>query len=285
MPVLLAVLLLQERFELREFRGGYSLVCPEGIDAKRSWPAVVDLNSSLAFPGRVVVRPDRREGGLEDAFLRACLADAKTRRRIDPQRVALAALDEGAPEALAAAGAAGDLYSAVILVRPARFAPPRRAPPCLILLDRRHKDRGHVAVAALLMKKSRLSVMVQPLESADPAAWLDGAVPLRPAYEAMDEYARQSRYLDASLAAMDLMDRPETERFARSRLQSFEGAGLMSLARVELAVVDRRYKDAYLRCKEAAREFAWLPVGERIRKRLAELEAKPEVRKALGEDD
>ncbi len=282
---LLAALLLQERHELREFRGGYTLVTPEGIDAKRSWPSVVDLNTSLVFPGRVVLRPDRREGGLEEAFVRACLADAKTRHRLDPQRVALAASDEAAPEALAAAGAAGDLFAAVILARPARFTPPRRSPPCLILLDRSHQDRGGAAAAALLMKKAKLAVQVQPLESSDPGAWLDGAGPPRPAHEAMDEYARQSRYLDASLAAMDLMDRPETERFARSRIQSFEGAGLMSLARVELAVVDRRYKDAYLRCKEAAREFAWLPVGEKIRKRLAELEAKPEVRKALGETD
>ena len=140
-------------------------------------------------------------------------------------------------------------------------------------------------MAALLMKKSRLSVSIQPLEASDPGAWLDQIVPLKPALEAMDEYARQSRYLDASLAAMDLMDKPETERFARTRIQSFEGAGLISLARVELAVADRRYKDAYLRCKEAAREFAWLPVGEKIRKRLAELAVKPEVRKALGEND
>jgi hypothetical protein len=285
MICLLGVLLLQVRVELPEHRAGYTIQSPEGMDAKRSWPSVLDLGTALSFPGHVVLRPDRREGGLEEAYLRACVHDAKARHRLDPQRVTLAAAESQAPEALALAESARDVFGAVVLRRPARLSPVKRAPACLILLDRKHPDRGGIPVAALLMKKAGVDVEVTPDEGGVPEGWLDRHPRTRPAFEAMDDYAAQGRYLDATLAAMDVLDRPETERFGRSRLTSYEGAGIMSLAKVELAVADRRYKDAYLRCKSAAREFSWLPVGEKIRKRLAELAAHPRVKEALGEQD
>jgi hypothetical protein len=280
----IATLVLQDRIELRDFQGGYSVERPKGQDASRSWPAVVDLRSGLSYPGRVVIRPDRREPGIDGPFVRACLADAKTRHRIDPRRVTLASGGKEAPEGLVLASEAG-LFSSVILVRPARLVPPKSAPPCLMVLAPAAGDPAGAIAAALVLRKRGTSVSIQPGDRADADAWIESAVRPPPVHEAMDEYVRQARYLDATLAAMDLVDSADTEAFGRARIRSFEGAGLVALGRVELAVSERRYKDAYLRCKEAAREFAWLPVGEKIRKRLGELEAKPEVRRAMGESD
>ena len=48
---------------------------------------------------------------------------------------------------------------------------------------------------------------------------------------------------------------------------------------------ERKYKDAILRCRDASRQFAWVPSGQRILKRLGELESRPEVKKALEAGD
>ena len=100
-----------------------------------------------------------------------------------------------------------------------------------------------------------------------------------------DEFQRQGRYLDASLLCIDLLENPEVASLARTKLKSIEGAAIMEIAKVEIAMADRKYKDAILRCREAARQFAWVPPGERIRKRLAELELRPEVKRALETED
>ena len=100
-----------------------------------------------------------------------------------------------------------------------------------------------------------------------------------------DELQRQGRWLDATLVCIDLLEKPEVERLARTKLKSIEGAGIIELAKVEIAVSERHYKDAVLRCRAAARQFAWVPPGEKLRKRLGELESRPEVRKALETDD
>lgn len=100
-----------------------------------------------------------------------------------------------------------------------------------------------------------------------------------------DELQRQGRWLDASLVCIDLLDNPEVERLARTKLRSIEGAAIIELAKVEISMSDRKYKDAILRCRDAARQFSWVPSGERIRKRLGELESRPEVKKAMQTDD
>jgi hypothetical protein len=135
------------------------------------------------------------------------------------------------------------------------------------------------------MKKAGVAVELMPASEAVPVRWTERALRVRPAYEALDEYVRQGRILDASLAGLELLDRPETEAFARTRFRSLEGSGLVELGKVEISVSERRYKDAYLRCKAGAREYAWLPVGQRLRARLGELEAKAEVKKALEQRD
>jgi histone H3/H4 len=99
------------------------------------------------------------------------------------------------------------------------------------------------------------------------------------------EFRQAGRYLDASLICIDLLDNPGVERLARAMLKSIEGAAIMELAKVEISMADKKYKDAILRCREAARQFAWVPPGERLRKRLAELESRPEVQRALATDD
>ena len=71
----------------------------------------------------------------------------------------------------------------------------------------------------------------------------------------------------------------------RIRACEAEGAAIIELAKVEISMSDRKYKDAILRCRDAARQFSWVPSGERIRKRLGELESRPEVKKAMQTDD
>jgi hypothetical protein len=275
----------QERFELPEFRAGYAYVAPGGGGTGRSVPLVIDLGAGLRLPGWGALVPDRREGPPEEAFVRACLADLKTRKRIDPQRVVAAGARERAPDVLDLGAAADDVLAGIVLLAPARFKPPGRSPPLLLVLDGAHPDRAAAVAAAAAMRKAGASVELMPAGEAAPVRWAEQALRIRPAYEALDEFVRQGRILDASLSGLELLDRPETEAFARTRFRSLEGSGLIELGKVEISVSERRYKDAYLRCKAGAREFSWLPVGQRLRSRLGELEAKAEVKKALEDRD
>src|SRR5262249_49552919 len=139
----------------------------------------------------------------------------------------------------------------------------------------------------MVMRKSGLDVEIR--EASDrPGATLEAIRPkFRPRgdLQKADDYQRAGRYCDASLICINLLDNPETERLARTKLKSIEGVAIMELAKVEIAMADRKYKDAILRCREASRQFAWVPPGERIRKRLAELERRPEVLRALEQED
>jgi len=77
------------------------------------------------------------------------------------------------------------------------------------------------------------------------------------------------------------MDREKDRVLVRAKLEKIEAEGIITLGNVEVAFANRKWLDAYLKCRRAAAEFAWAPVGEKIRKRLGELESHPRVRKAL----
>jgi len=102
---------------------------------------------------------------------------------------------------------------------------------------------------------------------------------------AVDRFLETGRYLDASLLCLGLLDRPEQERAVRLRLLRIEAAGIVALGSVEVAWSDRKVLDAWLRVREASVQYAWLPVGERLRRRMGELEADPRVRKSRGRED
>jgi hypothetical protein len=139
----------------------------------------------------------------------------------------------------------------------------------------------------MVMKKGGVDVEIR--EAGDKPGAVCGALKgrarIRGDLPYADELQRQGRWLDASLVCIDLLDNPEVQRLARTKLRSIEGAAIIELAKVEISMSDRKYKDAILRCRDAARQFAWVPSGERIRRRLGELESRPEVKKAMQTDD
>ena len=46
-----------------------------------------------------------------------------------------------------------------------------------------------------------------------------------------------------ALICISLLDNPQTERLARTKLKSIEGTAIMELAKVEIAMADKKYKD------------------------------------------
>lgn len=281
--ILALLLCLQDTVEMKDFQASYTVVKPAEYTDRSSWPAVIDLGNAkdpAREPRMFVLKPGTRE---DEAFVLACLTDLKTRYRINPERVVI----RGGSVALALAAAHPDLFAACALRRPRAFAPPKKAPPCTLYLAAGDPDRVPVLAAALVMKKAGLSIQVREA-TPDPDEIADTIVSRLRAgggLMAVVEMTTQRRWLDASLLCIDLLDRGESEQSARSMLRSIEGNAIMELAKVELAVSERRWKDGILRCREAARQFAWVPTGEKIRKRLGELELRPEVQKALATDD
>jgi hypothetical protein len=282
--LLAIVLLLQglpDKVEMKDFKSSYLLTKPAAYTDRTSWPAIVDLGGDPpAEPGGFVVSLGETQN---DAFALACLADLKTKFRVNPERV----VARGGAAALALASAHPDLFAGCVIQRARSFPPAKKAPPCVVFLGKADADRAKVAAAAMVMKKAGVDIELR--ESDDrPGAILDAISPkIRPRGDLpkADELQRSGRYLDASLICIDLLDNPEVERLARTKLKSIEGLAIMELAKVEIAMADKKYKDAILRCREAARQFAWVPPGERIRKRLAELELRPEVKRALETED
>lgn len=282
--MLVALLLcLQDSVPMKEFGASYTVVKPAEYHDRVSWPVVVDLGNPrdpAREPKAFVLGASTRQ---DETFVLACLTDLKTRYRINPERVVV----RGGAAALSLAVSHPELFAACALRRPLAFAPPKQAPSCTVFVAAEDPDRLQVLAAAMVMKKSGIDVQVReatstPDEIAD--AVLRGLRPRGDLRAAM-EMSEQKRWLDASLVLIDLLDKPEFQRAARSLLQSLEGAAIIELAKVEVSVSERRWKDAFLRCREASRQFAWVPPGEKLRKRLGELESRPEVRKALEAED
>jgi hypothetical protein len=281
--ILALLLLVQDQVEIKELKASYLVTRPAEYSDRKSWPVILDLAGAqdpAHEPEAFVVSPRER---LDETFVLASLADLKTKYRINPERVIV----RGHSLALDIASSHPELVAGCVLQRPKAFTPPKRLPPCVIFLGLQDPDRAKVFVAALVMKKGGIDVEVR--DAADrPGAVLAAIGPKihpRGDLPKADELQRMGRYLDASLICIDLLDNPEVERLARTKLKSIEGAAIMEFAKVEIAMADRKYKDAILRCREAARQFAWVPPGERIRKRLAELESRPEVKRALETED
>ncbi len=282
--ILAALLVLQERVELKEHRSHYWLAAPADYGDGSSWPLLVELHAEAprsegparkalagwrgtADRGFFVLAPQSRsarwgaeQAASDAAFLKACLDDAKSRYRVDPLRVLVTGEGAGADYALDWSTANRALVSGCFLRGAGDRKAGEGAPPVL------PGDSSEAARAAAL-------------------AWFRAKAPPRSSLEIVQDLVREGRWLDASLVGADLMERPDWAPLARFQMSRVEGEGLMALGKVELAMVDRRYLDAYARCREAAVQFAWVPAGEKARKRLAQLETDPRVRAARQLDD
>jgi hypothetical protein len=277
------LILAQVAVELPEHKASYRVTAPAAYGERGLWPVIVDLNlgkDPLREPDAFVLAPGEKR---DEASVLACLADLKTRYRVHPEKVVV----RGGAAALSIAAAHPGIFSGLVLYRPLAFEPVRKLPPCVVVVSPADRDRMRVLAASMVMKKSGLDVDVR--EASDqPGAILAAIGPkLRPRGDLAKatDYQQAGRFCDASLICLGLLDDPETERLARAKLKWIEGAAIMELAKVEVAMADKKYKDAILRCREAARQFAWLPPGDRIRKRLAELERRPEILRALETED
>ena len=281
--ILALLLLLQDKVEMKDVKSSYLLSRPAAYSDRVSWPAILDLGGgkdAVREPDCFVVTPaDPRN----EAATLACLTDLKTKYRVNPERIIV----RGGAEALALAAAHPELFGGCAIQQSRAFAPASKAPPCVVFFSVTDPDRAKIIAAAMVMKKSGVDIDLRPATDA-PGAILDAVgakIRVRGDLPRADEFQRQGRYLDATLVCIDLLEKPEVERLARTKLKSIEGLAIIEMSKVEIAVSDRKLKDAVLRCREAARQFAWVPPGERIRKRLAELESRPDVKKALETDD
>jgi hypothetical protein len=269
--ILALLLLCQDAVELAK---------PAAYTDRSSWPVVVDLVDGPAAPPEPDAFVIALKGKVDEAFVLASLTDLKTRFRIDPSRVVLRGCGSRAGRALEIAGAHPELFAASVLYRPSRFLPVKKGPPCMAFVSRDDPDYRR-AIPALMVMRKDLDVEVREVGPTLAALSLKPKATLQIA----DEMQRSGRYLDASLVCIDLLDNPEVERLARTKLKSIEGAAIIEFAKVEISMSDRKYKDAIMRCRDAARQFAWVPSGQKILKRLGELESRPEVKKALETDD
>lgn len=304
MVIVALLLLFQDRIELKEHESAYLLHKPAGYAEARAWPAVVQLEPRAGKAadgverwrdrGFLVIVPVRKEmtRDREAAFVRACLSDAKARTRVDPELVLLCGRDDGADAAVALAAAEPGLFAAC-----APFAPTAaplvegKLPPFCIVLRRSGEGVKAGQKAGSDLANSGVDVLVRtgfdPKVEDEGAVlgWFAGKARSRADLETVDRFLEARRFQDATLVCLGLLDRPEQERFVKTRLQKIEAAGIVALGGVEVAMADRKCLDAWIRCRDAAVEFSWVPVGEKLRKRLAELDRDPRVRKARGEED
>jgi predicted esterase len=296
-------LAFQDVVEMKEHRSNYLLLSPVAYVDTKSWPLILHLEPRTEGPeaaarrwkdeGHVVVIPHRKDlsGEREIAFLLDCLKDVKGRLRIDPERVFLSGKGEGAdlavalairePELWAACGASG-------IIRAPEISGPIQRPPFHLSLSGNAEERkaGQDAAAALSRAGAKVVQASSDLNGgpgSEPTLrkWFDAQGKPRDSIEAVDGFLAQGRILDATLEALKLMDREKDQILVRAKLEKIEAEGIITLGNVEIAFANRKWLDAYLKCRRAAAEYAWAPVGETIRKRLKELEAHPRVKKAL----
>jgi hypothetical protein len=281
--ILVLLLLLQDKVEMKDVKSSYLLSKPAAYSDRVSWPVILDLGEGKRPPqepeGFVLTPADPRN----EAAVLACLTDLKTKYRVNPERIIV----RGAVEALALAAAHPEIFGGCALQQLRAFTPSAKAPPCVVFLSSTEPDRAKIIAASMVMKKSGVDIELRPATDA-PGAILDSIGPrirVRGDLPLADELQRQGRYLDATLVCIELLEKPELAWLARTKLKSIEGLAIIEMSKVEIAVSERKLKDAVLRCREAARQFAWVPPGERIRKRLVELESRPDVKEALETDD
>jgi hypothetical protein len=302
--ILLLLACLQEKVEMKDFESFYLLHKAAAYTDSKAWPLVVHLEARggkasdgvVRWSGHagVVVVPQRRDMGREReaGFVRACLDDAKSRVRIDPELVLLTGRDDAAEVAAAIAIAEPELFAACAPFG-LRSAPEvkGKVPPFHMVLRRDADAKKQGREAASSLANSGVDVMARVgfdgAEPDEPAVleWFASKAASRGDLEAVDRFLGARRYLDASLVCLGLIDRAGQERFVRVRLQKIEAAGIVALGSVEVAMSDKRYVDAVLRCRDAAIQFSWVPVGEKLRQRRAELEADPRVKRARGSED
>jgi predicted esterase len=319
--ILALLLCLQDRMEMKEF-DSYCLVHkPRGYADGRSWPVVVDLHSMSPIEtdpakeaigawkeaadqrGFFVVAPqsrtpawNTREKATDGKFVRACLSELKTRYRVDPERVLLAGFSDGADFAAQLAREDAAVFAGVAPFMMTAAPALKEGMPVYLVLGGR--DPGLERIVGGLEKAKPLprGVHVNLVSDAGherpssevhgkALAWFEATVRPRGHLEAVDDFIRQGRYLDASLVAMACMEREADAERAKFYLNSIEATGLTALFKVEVAFTNRKYVDAVLRCREAAVQFAWLPSGEKARARLKALESDPRVRDALKARD
>ena len=266
---------LQTHVHMEDWKSSYVLHLPSAYDERTSWPVIVDLAGDDGwFPvaekrGYLVIVPRSKRS--ESAFVKACLDDAKTKHWIDPGRTLLA----GAEVAIGVATERPDVFGGCALFQPTGRVKTGKGPPICVVdgkeWARRLKEAGNDVTSIDPSKGARGGVL----------DWFEQKVRRRGDVKEAVKYVEARRFLDASLVLMGLIDRAELKPQVKWELGRVESHGLFELGKVLLARSDRRYSDAYLRCRRAAIECAWLPVGERLRKRLAELKADPRVRRAL----
>jgi predicted esterase len=302
--ILLLLACLQDKVEMKEHESFYLLHTPKAYVETKSWPVILQLEGRGGKAsdgierwrdrGFLVVAPERKAMGREReaGFVRACLADVKSRRRVDPERVLLSGRDEGADAAAALAVAEPTLFAGCaafgLCVAPEAKG---KVPPFHIVLRRSGEPARQGRVAASALANAGVDVLART--GFDPQAEDEGAAldwfgtKARPGgdLEAVDRYIEARRWLDASLVALGLLEAADVERFVRLRLRRIEAEGIVVLGSVEVAMAERKYLDAWIRCRDASVQFSWVPVGERIRKRLGELEADPRVKRARGDED
>lgn len=279
----------------------YLLHKPAAYSETKAWPIVVHLEARGGKAkdgierwrdrGCLVLSPQRQEMGREReaGFIRACLLDAKSRVRVDPERVLLTGRDDAADVVAALALSEPELFAGCAPLGLGTAPEVRgKAPPFHVVL-RKGAEGGRKAASALatagvdVLARVGFDARVED----EPAVldWFGAKAVGRGDLAAVDRFLETGRYLDASLLCLGLLDRPEQERAVRLRLLRIEAAGIVALGSVEVALSDRKYLDAWLRCREGAAQFSWLPAGEKIRKRLGELESDPRVKKARGQED
>lgn len=304
MTILLLLACLQDKVEMKEHESFYLLHKPAAYTEARAWPLVVHLEARGGKAsdgierwrdrGFLVLSPQRREMAREReaGFVRACLEDAKAKVRADPERVLLTGRDD-----------AGDLAASLATAEPELFAgcapfgltsapdAKGKSPPFHVVLRRAPDLRKKGQAAASALANAGVDVLARagfdPEVEDEPGVleWFGAKAKARGDLETADRFLEAGRFLDASLVCLGLLDREDQERPVRLRLRRIEAAGIVALGSVEVAMADRKYLDAWIRCRDAAAQFSWLPVGEKIRKRLGELDADARVKKARGTED
>jgi hypothetical protein len=297
------VLAFQDVVEMKEYRSSYLLLSPAAYVDTKSWPLIVLLEPRAeggeAAAGRwkdeghVVVVPSRKDlsGEREISFLLDCVKHVKGRLRIDPERVFLSGKGEGADLAVRLAVREPELWAAcaaIGLSRAPEVSGPIRRPPFHVGLSGSAEEQKAGQDAAAVLSRAGAKVVLASRDAAGVPGgenalrkWFDGQPKPRDSIDAVDDFLAQGRILDATLEALKLMDQEKDRVLVRAKLEKIEGEGIITLGNVEIAFANRKWLDAYLKCRRAAAEYAWAPVGEKIRKRLAELESHPRVKKAL----
>src|SRR5215471_13675369 len=85
--LLALLLLLQDKVEMKEYKASYLVAAPASYSDRESWPVIVDVGTGkdpVQEPDAFLVAPGERK---DEAYVLACLADVKTKFRVDPERV------------------------------------------------------------------------------------------------------------------------------------------------------------------------------------------------------